>query len=86
MQAKLDDNQELNYLSEIRQCSILFINLVFDLKEQRRDYTSKLGKTLQARVRNLTPVFPIVKFDNFGPSRMYSSAPDWYHIRFSIFD
>jgi adenylate cyclase 10 len=33
---------------EIRQCSILFINLVFDLKEQRRDYTTKLGNTLQA--------------------------------------
>ena len=48
VQAKLDDNQELNYLSEIRQCSILFINLVFDLKEQRRDYTERLGKTLQA--------------------------------------
>jgi len=32
VQMKLDDNQELNYLSEIRQCSILFINLVFDLK------------------------------------------------------
>ena len=47
VQKKLDDNQELTYLSEIRQCSILFINLVFDLKEQRRDYTSKLGKTLQ---------------------------------------
>lgn len=30
-----------------RQCTILFINLVFDLKEQRRDYTEQLGKTLQ---------------------------------------
>lgn len=45
---KLDDDQPREYLSEIRQCTILFINLVFDLKEQRRDYTTKLGNTLQA--------------------------------------
>ena len=29
---KLDDDQPREYLSEIRQCTILFINLVFDLK------------------------------------------------------
>jgi class 3 adenylate cyclase/tetratricopeptide (TPR) repeat protein len=48
VQEKLDDGQPVDYLSEIRQCTILFINLVFDLKEQRRDYTVKLGNTLQA--------------------------------------
>jgi class 3 adenylate cyclase len=47
VQEKLDDGQPRDYLSEIRQCTILFINLVFDLKEQRRDYTIKLGNTLQ---------------------------------------
>ena len=47
VQEKLDDGQPREYLSEIRQCTILFINLVFDLKEQRRDYTTKLGNTLQ---------------------------------------
>lgn len=47
VQEKLDDGQPRDYLSEIRQCTILFINLVFDLKEQRRDYTIKLGTTLQ---------------------------------------
>ena len=32
VQEKLDDGQPRDYLSEIRQCTILFINLVFDLK------------------------------------------------------
>ena len=32
VQEKLDDGQPVDYLSEIRQCTILFINLVFDLK------------------------------------------------------
>ena len=48
VQEKLDDGQPREYLSEIRQCTILFINLVFDLKEQKRDYTIKLGNTLQS--------------------------------------
>ena len=48
VQQKLDDGQPREYLSEIRQCTILFINLVFDLKEQKRDYTIQLGNTLQS--------------------------------------
>ena len=47
VQKKLDDNQPLKFLSEMRQCSILFINLAFDLNENDRQFQQKQCNNMQ---------------------------------------
>uniref|UniRef100_H2Y4C3 Guanylate cyclase domain-containing protein n=1 Tax=Ciona savignyi TaxID=51511 RepID=H2Y4C3_CIOSA len=47
VQRKLDDDQPLKYLSEMRQCSILFINLAFDLSERDRQFHEKQCANMQ---------------------------------------
>lgn len=47
VQKKLDDDQPLNFLSEMRQCSIIFINLDFDLNEKDRSFYEKQSSTMQ---------------------------------------
>ena len=44
---KLDDDQPLKYLSEMRQCSIVFINLSFDQNEIARNFVDVQRETLQ---------------------------------------
>ena len=47
VQKKLDDDQPLKFLSEMRQCSIIFINLDFDLNENDRSFHEKQSSTMQ---------------------------------------
>ena len=47
VQRKLDDNQPLKFLSEMRQCSIVFINLGFDLNENDRQFYQKQCSNMQ---------------------------------------
>lgn len=48
VQRKLDDNQPLKFLSEMRQCSIAFINMAFDLNERDRKFHDKQCQNMQA--------------------------------------
>nr|XP_002121896.2 adenylate cyclase type 10-like [Ciona intestinalis] len=48
VQRKLDDDQPLKYLSEMRQCSILFINLAFDLSPRDRLFHEKQCQNMQS--------------------------------------
>ena len=47
VQQKLADDQPLKYLSEMRQCSILFINLDFNLNENDRTFYEKQCSNIQ---------------------------------------
>ena len=44
---KLDDEQPLKYLSEMRQCSVVFINLTFVLKESDRSFQEDQRNSIQ---------------------------------------
>ncbi|XP_039261780.2 adenylate cyclase type 10-like [Styela clava] len=48
VQRKLDDNQPLKFLSEMRQCSIAFINMAFDLNERDRRFHDIQCQNMQA--------------------------------------
>lgn len=47
VQRKVDDNQPLKFLSEMRQCSIAFINMSFDLNERDRNFHEKQCANMQ---------------------------------------
>ncbi|CAK8694937.1 unnamed protein product [Clavelina lepadiformis] len=47
VQRKLDDHQPLKFLSEMRQCSILFVNLTFDLNERDKRFHEKQSINMQ---------------------------------------
>ena len=47
VQKKLDDDQPMKFLSEMRQCSILFINLDFDINENDRNFYKKQCTNMQ---------------------------------------
>lgn len=47
VQQKLDDDQPLKYLSEMRQCSVVFVNLAFSLEPKDRSFHDKQRDTMQ---------------------------------------
>ena len=48
VQRKLDDEHPLKYLSEMRQCSVVFLNLAFDLNERDKFFHEKQCENMQA--------------------------------------